>query len=125
VIRIVLGALLLELVLTVVSVPAFFFPERRAILETIIPPAAFLAAFPIGAWAARSSVYPVLAGAGVGIVSLVFYGLLVLLASQFAPPEQADTSGALSPAYLGAHFLKVAGGALGGLWVARTRPSQG
>jgi len=117
--RILLGALLVELALMIVAVPVFFLPNQQAILSIIVPPVSFLVALPIGAWAAKPSARPVLTGAGVGMVSVVVYGLLILIALQFAPPERADTSSALSPSYLAAHLLKVLGGAVGGWWIAK------
>ena len=119
--RIVLGALMLEIGLALISVPAFYFPNPQFTLQVIVPPAAMLVSAAAGAWAARPSSHPVLAGAGVGVVSLVFYALLVLVALQFAPAEQADASTALSPAYIVGHLLKVVGGGLGGYWMARRR----
>jgi len=120
--RVVLGAILLEIVLSIVAVPAYYLSDDpNAVLSLITPPACLIVAFPIGMWVGKASGRPVLAGALIGVVSLVVYGVLLALASQFAPPEQRDLSGVFAPAYLASHLLKIIGGAAGGWWVSRQR----
>ncbi len=118
--RALLGGFLIELVLTIVSVP-FFATGREADPQVVVPPATLVVAALFGAWTARkASGRYLLHGALAGAAAFLIYLLLIAGNVLFAPVEP-DFTAALSPAYLASHVLKVLGGALGGWWIARKR----
>jgi len=118
--RVIGGGLLIELGLMVVSV-AFYALGRMGDLVAAVPPLTLPIAFLTGWWVARPVARPVLNAAIAGGIAIPLYLAIVLVALLSAPPEAADTSTALSPAYLATHVIKVLGAAAGGWWVARKR----
>ena len=117
--RVLAGGFLIELVLTIVSVP-FFATGREADLMTVVPPATLVVAALFGAWTARRTARPLLHGALAGLAAFAIYLVLILGNVLFAP-QHPDFTAALSLPYLASHVFKVLGGALGGWWVGRAR----
>ncbi len=117
--RALVGALLLELLLAVVSVP-FVALGQDSLLVDIVLPAAAVAAVLAGMWTARRAASAVLNGAMVGVIAIALYVVLAVVAS-LPRPELADFTTTLSPIYLATHAVKVVGGAVGGWLVARRR----
>ena len=115
--RVIVGGLLIELGLAVITVP-FFASGRPEAVAMVIVPATLLVAALGGAWAARGTAAPFLHGTLAGLAALGFYVAMALV-GMLAAPGQADFATALSPAYLGSHLCKVLGAALGGWWVGR------
>jgi putative membrane protein (TIGR04086 family) len=94
------GAFLTELAIVIVAIPVTLLSGQESLVY-IAPPASFVAAFASALWVARKVSRPVLHGVLVGIVAiLIFVGMTL------GGPE--------TMAYIIAHALKVAGGALGG-----------
>jgi len=119
--RVLLGGFLIELALMVVAVALFAtLANPASALNLAVPPATLLVAAPIAAWAARGTPRPVLAGTLTGVAALVLYGLMTG-AGYLASPGNIDLGQVFGPAYLSSHVLKLAGGAIGGWWVARRR----
>jgi putative membrane protein (TIGR04086 family) len=113
--RVVLAGFLAEVVLVGVAVPLYFLPNRQQALNIAIPPASFVVLAAFGWWVGRSAPRaPVLNGFLAGTVGVVLYLVLVLVG---AVATHTDPLASLTPAYLLAHALKMAGGATGG-WLA-------
>ena len=117
--RVIGGGLLIELGLMVVSA-MFYGMGRMDDLLVIVPPLTLPIAFLAGWWVARPAARPVLNAALAGAIAIPLYVAIVVVAL-LAAPDQADTSTALSPAYLATHLFKVLGAAAGGWWIARRR----
>jgi hypothetical protein len=117
--RALVGALLLELLLAVMSVPLVAL-GRQDLLVYVILPATAIAAVLAGMWVARRAALAVANGAMVGVMAILLYLVLAVVASLLRP-EVADFGAALSPLYLATHALKVVAGAVGGWLVARNR----
>ncbi|HWW17480.1 MAG TPA: hypothetical protein VNY81_02570 [Candidatus Saccharimonadales bacterium] len=104
--RVVLIAFVMEIVLIAIAVPLFLSGAGR-VLVYVIPPAAFIATFAVTVWLGRGIKSNfVLHGVLIGIV-----GSLMYIALTRAQPEPWQ--------YWLAHALKVAGGAAGGMVLAR------
>jgi putative membrane protein (TIGR04086 family) len=104
--RVLLAAFLMELVLIAIAVPLTLSGEGRTLVY-VVPPASFIATFAVTVWLGRKiASRPVLHGALIGIAGSIMY--VVLSRGQ---PEPWP--------YLLAHVLKVAGGAAGGMALAR------
>lgn len=120
--RALVGGLLLELILIVVS--GFFYGTGRAEqLPDYVLPATIVAAVLAGMWVARRVARPVLHGALAGLAAILIY-LAIAVVGVLAAPEQANFDAALSPAYLASHALKVLGAMAGGWWVGRGRSGE-
>ena len=117
--RALVGALLIEIGLSVVAVP-FFAAGRMEMLLLVIPPATLVVAAAAGWWAARRAERALATGVLTGLWALVLYVLLAGTAILIAP-DQVDMSQSLSASYLASHAFKVIGAAFGGWWVARKR----
>jgi putative membrane protein (TIGR04086 family) len=116
--RVLLAGFLAEVALIAVAVPLYFFPDRTTALDIGIPPASFLMLIPFGWWAARGAPRSqVLNGFLAGLAGVALYLCLTAVA---AVVTRQDLSASLRPAYLLAHALKLAGGAVGG-WLAARR----
>ena len=119
--RAVLGAILIEVLLAVVAVPVFLLtPSPEQPLNMLVPPASFVAALLAGIWAAGPSGKPVATGFAAGVVSVLFYVVMGLVAYMMVP-EQADITQATGLPYLLSHTLKILGAGAGGYWVQRRR----
>jgi putative membrane protein (TIGR04086 family) len=117
-VRVLLAGFLAEVALIAVAVPLYFLPNRDQALNLAIPPASFLVLVAFGWWVGRSAPRaPVLNGFLAGTVGVVLY---VILTAAGAVATHQDFLPSLRPAYLLAHALKMAGGALGG-WLAARR----
>ncbi len=116
--RVVLAGFLAEVALIVVAVPLFFLPNAATVLNLVIPPASFVVLIGFGWWAARGAQRShVLNGALAGLAGVVLYIALVMSASAIG---HRDIWASFTPAYMLAHALKIAGGAVGG-WLAGRR----
>jgi len=102
---VLIGAFLAELALVVIAIFATLLTGQESLVY-IVPPASFVAVFAAGIWVARKVSHPVLHGVLVGIGSILIYVGITL-----GGPEPI--------AYIVAHALKVAGGALGGFVALR------
>ena len=117
--RAVVAAILGELVLILVAIPVYASmpqDDATALLNVIVPPASFVVFVAAGYWSARS--VPAsgwLQGALAGVIAVVAYLLLGLVASQFV--AGTSVTDGFTPAYLAAHALKIVGAAIGG-WLA-------
>ena len=117
--RVLAGGFLIELLLTVVSVP-FFATGREADLPMVIPPASLVVAALFGAWTARGTSRALLNGTLAGVFSFAIY-LVLLLGNVLFAPQKPDFTMALSLPYLASHVFKVLGAMAGGWWVGRKR----
>jgi peptidoglycan/LPS O-acetylase OafA/YrhL len=115
--RALVGGLLIELVLMVVSVP-FVAMNRADELPTYVLPATVVAAVLAGLWVARRVERPVLHGALAGLAAILLYVVLAVV-GMLAAPERTNFDTALSPSYLASHVLKVLGAMAGAWWAAR------
>jgi hypothetical protein len=119
--RALVAAILGEVVLILVAIPIFAAmgqEDATGVLNIVIPPASFLVFVGAGYWSAK----PVpgkglLQGGLAGLVAVVAYLALGLVASQFVAGR--NVTDGFTPAYLLAHALKIAGGAAGGYLAAR------
>lgn len=113
-VRIVLTALLVEVALLAVAIPLNLSANGRAMLLAIVIPLCLTGAFLGGWWAARKAGGQfLLHGVLVGLVAALMYGGLTWKLS-------------LPTAYIVANYLKLVGGAAGGLvarMIARPRPT--
>jgi putative membrane protein (TIGR04086 family) len=104
---IALGALLVEVALFAVVVVLNFVPDGRAILLYSVLPLCVVATFFGGLWVARKAGGRFLwHGLLVGALAALFYGVLTCKAT-------------LPTAYVVANYLKLAGGAAGGMLAQR------
>jgi putative membrane protein (TIGR04086 family) len=116
--RVVIAGFLAEVALIAVAVPLYFLPDRQTALNLAIPPASFVVLVAFGYWAARGAPRSqVLNGFLTGLAGVVLYLCLVMAG---AAATHTDPLASLTPAYLLAHALKMAGGAVGG-WLAGRR----
>jgi putative membrane protein (TIGR04086 family) len=105
--RVLIGAVLMEVVLFAIAACAYFLPNGQNLLLYVIPPACLIVSLYFGYWAARGAGNRfVLHGTLVGLVAAVVY--IALTWRQTLPM-----------AYVVSHFLKVIGGALGGFIAQR------
>ena len=119
--RAAIAAIVAEVVLMCVAVPVYASmaqADATTLLNLIVPPASFVVFVGAGYWAAK----PVPAagwrqGALAGIVAVVAYIALGFVASLFV--AGTSVTDGFTPAYLTAHALKIAGGAIGGWLVSR------
>jgi hypothetical protein len=106
--RVLLAAFLMELVLFAIAVPLNLRGERQIALY-VVPPVALIATFAITVWLGRRIASKlVLHGVLIGVV-----GTLMYVGLTHGRPEPWQ--------YLIANALKVAGGAAGGIFLARRR----
>lgn len=118
-IRVLLAGFLAEVALIAVAIPLYFMPNPQAALNLGIPPASFVVLVAFGYWAARGAPRSqVLNGFLAGLAGVVLYLCLVFVGSAAA---HRDPWASLTPAYLLAHALKMAGGAVGGWLAGRQR----
>jgi len=119
--RVVLAALLVEVLLGVVSAPLVFMTrDPGPILNLTTPPACFIIAALVVALLFRRAARPVANGVATGVVSIALYVVLGVVA-YFLAPDRTDFNQSLGVPYLASHVLKVLGGAAGGYWIARRR----
>jgi hypothetical protein len=117
--RVVLAGFLAEVALIAVAVPLYFFPDRTMALNVGIPPASFLVLILFGWWAARGAPRAhVLNGFLAGLAGVLLYMGLTTVG---AVVTHQSPWASMTPAYMLAHALKMAGGALGGWLAARRR----
>jgi hypothetical protein len=117
--RVFLAGFLAEVALIVVAVPFFaLLKDPAPALNLVIPPASFVMLIPFGWWAARGLPRSqVLNGFLAGLAGVVLYLALVIVSAELF--RQGNLAASMRPAYLLAHVLKLAGGALGGWLAAR------
>jgi putative membrane protein (TIGR04086 family) len=101
--RIVVGAVAVEVVLLGIAIPLNMSDNRRAILLVLVVPLCVIGSF-VGAWwvARRAEGLYLLHGLLLGVLAAVIYGGLTWRLS-------------LPTAYIVANYLKLVGGAAGGL----------
>jgi hypothetical protein len=119
-VRVVVAGFLAEVALIVIAIPLFlaFQANPQPVLNLVIPPASFVVLAAFGWWVGRSGPKaPVLNGFLVGAAGVALYLALGFVA---ALATHRDPAASLTPAYLLAHALKLAGGAVGG-WLAARR----
>jgi len=117
-VRVLIAGFLAEVALIVVAIPLYLMPNRQAALNLGIPPASFVVLVAFGWWAARGAPRSqVLNGFLAGLSGVLLYLALVMVG---AAATHTDPLAAMTPAYLLAHALKMAGGAVGG-WLAGRR----
>ena len=118
--RDLLAGFLAEVALIFVAIPLSFLPNFQTVLNVAIPPASFVVLVAFGYWAARGAPRSqVLNGFLAGLAGVLLY---LCLAVGGAAASHRDPFGTFTPAYLLAHALKLAGGAVGG-WLAGRRAS--
>jgi hypothetical protein len=106
--RIVLAAFLMELVLFAIAIPLNLSGARRVALY-VVPPAALIVTFAFTVWLGRGiSSKLILHGVLIGVV-----GTLMYVGLTRAKPEPWQ--------YVLANALKIVGGAVGGMALARRR----
>jgi len=109
--RILLAAFLMELILFAIAIPLMLSGATRTELYSL-PPAAFIATFAVTVWLGRGiKSRPVLHGVLIGVA-----GTLMYVGLSLAAPEPWQ--------YVLGNALKVVGGAVGGMVLARRRPAQ-
>jgi hypothetical protein len=116
--RALVAAIAAEVVLGVLAAVAFGNPTpTTGAVNIVVPIAAFVVFIPAGWWTARPALpgTHVINGALPGLWGVVLYIVLTLIAANFV--AESDFATTLRPAYLIAHALKIAGGAVGG-WLA-------
>jgi hypothetical protein len=119
--RALLAALLIEVLLGVVAVPAYLMSrDPGPILDLIVPPATFAIAVLVVAWLFRRAARPVANGVVTGFLCIALYVILGVTAYLLAP-NSMNLDQSLGIPYLASHVLKVLGGAAGGYWIARRR----
>jgi hypothetical protein len=115
--RVLLAGFLAEVALIAVAIPLYFLPNAQTALNLGIPPASFLVLVAFGYWAARGAPRSqVLNGFLAGLAGMLLY---LCLAIRGAAAAHRDLWASMTPAYLLAHALKLAGGAVGGWLAAR------
>jgi hypothetical protein len=115
--RVMIAGFLAEVAIIVVVIPFYFLPDRQTALNLAVPPASFLVFVGFGWWAARGLPrWQVLNGFLAGLA-----GVLLYLALGFVGAAATHTNpmASMTPAYMLAHALKMAGGAVGGWLAAR------
>jgi hypothetical protein len=116
--RVLLAGFLAEVALIAVAVPLYFLPNPQTVLNFAIPPASFVVLVAFGWWAARGAPRShILNGFLAGLAGVLLY---LCLAIGGAAATHRDLWASMTPAYLLAHILKLAGGAVGG-WLAGRR----
>jgi putative membrane protein (TIGR04086 family) len=116
--RVLLAGFLAEVALVAVAVPLYFLPNSQTALNLCIPPASFVVLVAFGYWTARGAPRSqVLNGFLTGLAGVGLYLCLVFAGSAAA---HRDPMASMTLAYLLAHALKLAGGAVGG-WIAARR----
>jgi len=109
--RVLLAALLMEIILFAVAMPLYLGGEGR-LLVYVVPPLALIATFGVTVWLGRGfKTRFVLHGMLIGVI-----GTLMYIALTRAQPEPWQ--------YWVAHALKVVGGAAGGVVLARRRTAS-
>lgn len=117
--RDLLAGFLAEVALIAVAVPLYFLSNSQTALNLVIPPASFVLLVGFGWWAARGAPRShVLNGFLAGVAGVALY---LCLAVGGAAAAHRDPWESLTPAYILAHALKMAGGAVGGWLAARKR----
>ena len=119
--RAIVASIVLEVLLSLIAVPAFMLASDPAtLLNILIPPASFVVAALVVIWLFRRAARPIANGFATGFASIAIYVLLGVVAYLVAP-DRMDWSQSLGVPYLAAHALKVLGGGAGGWWLARKR----
>jgi hypothetical protein len=119
--RALVAAIVGEVVLILIAVPVYGWMklgDATSLLSLIVPPASFVVFVGAGYWSARRTpASALLQGALTGLIAVVAYIALGLVASLFV--AGTSVTAGFTPAYLGAHALKIVGGAVGGWLVSR------
>ncbi len=123
--RALIAAIVGELVLMCIAVPVYASmaeADATSLLSLVVPPASFVVFVVAGYWSAKPvPAAALLQGALAGIIAVVFYIALGLVASLFV--AGTSVTDGFTPAYLTAHALKIVGAAIGGWLVSRKATS--
>ena len=119
--RALVAAIVAEVALICVAIPVYSSmpqADATALLSLIVPPASFVVFVAAGYWSAKPvPAAGLMQGALAGLIAVVAYIALGFVASLFV--AGTSVTDGFTPAYLLAHALKIAGGAVGGWWVSR------
>ena len=123
--RALLAAFVAELALICIAVPVYAMAaDPTALLNLTIPPASGLLFLAAGYWAALPIPQRGVAqGALTGAWAVGLYLALGVVAGLFV--KGTSVTDGFTPAYLAAHALKIAGGAVGGWLVSRKAAPAG
>ena len=123
--RALVAAIVAEVALICVAIPVYSSmpqADATALLSLIVPPASFVVFVAAGYWSAKPvPAAGLMQGALAGLIAVVAYIALGFVASLFV--AGTSVTDGFTPAYLLAHALKIAGGAVGGWWVSRKVPA--
>jgi hypothetical protein len=123
--RALVAAIVAEVALICVAIPVYSSmpqADATALLSLIVPPASFVVFVAAGYWSAKPvPAAGLMQGALTGLIAVVAYIALGFVASLFV--AGTSVTDGFTPAYLLAHALKIAGGAVGGWWVSRKVPA--
>jgi uncharacterized protein YneF (UPF0154 family) len=123
--RALVAAIVAEVALICVAIPVYSSmpqADATALLSLIVPPASFVVFVAAGYWSAKPvPAAGLVQGALAGLIAVVAYIALGFVASLFV--AGTSVTDGFTPAYLLAHALKIAGGAVGGWWVSRKVPA--
>jgi hypothetical protein len=116
--RPLVAALLVEVGLVIPTMALFATMEDPTqALNFLIPPLALILFIPAGYWCGKGTSAPVLNGFIAGLWGIGLYVALTLYMQ--GAVADFDFESSVRPAYLLAHGLKVVGGIIGGMLVAR------
>jgi hypothetical protein len=113
--RIVLGGFLPELVLILAVIPMRTAGSSDAAVNVLAMAGSFFLFVPVAWWLGRTLPRPILHGVLMGAFATVIYLVLQVLATMFAPEPPT-----VPWFYYVGHALKLAGGATGGWFAARS-----
>ena len=123
--RALVAAIVAEVALICVAIPVYSSmpqADATALLSLIVPPASFVVFVAAGYWSAKPvPAAGLMQGALAGLIAVVAYIALGFVASLFV--AGTSVTDGFTPAYLLAHALKIAGGAVGGWLVSRKVPA--
>jgi hypothetical protein len=123
--RALIAAIVAEVALICVAIPVYSSmpqADATALLSLIVPPASFVVFVAAGYWSAKPvPTAGLMQGALAGLIAVVAYIALGFVASLFV--AGTSVTDGFTPAYLLAHALKIAGGAVGGWLVSRKVPA--
>lgn len=123
--RALLAAVLVEVLLGIVATPVTLLSSTPvSTLNLLVPPLSFVVAMLVVAWLFSRAERPVANGVATGLMGVLLYVVLALLAWQLAP-ERMNPSDALAAPNIAAYLLKIAGCIAGGWWAGRQRTVAG
>ena len=116
--RTLLAAVLVELLLVPPTIIIFnTAAQPEAVLDVVIPILCFGLFIPAGMWVAKGTSAPIANGVIAGIWGILLYVAMTLVLN--GAVADFDLESSVRPAYVLAHGMKVVGGVIGGIIVAR------